>query len=246
MITAPFASASGAPASSTGAPRCGSSRSVMPQPLQLRVLQKNNRLAVGDLAPLDHGQRFCERKFQYLDILALIGLATASRNAIGWRIVGNEQRQSFADAARAHVRVEDPLHRPQAIPEFLFGFLADRCLRIVLVEQPRARLYQHAALGRPWPGVYIDRHAELAHQQHRAALGVDRQDGRAVAAVVDLPDLRLPDAIAPLQLYRVLGQPCPIVGKQRLADDAHAFLSAHSPLTPRRNTRSSVAFARSK
>src|SRR5438046_2786625 len=90
------------------------------------------------------------------------------------------------------------------------------------------------------------RHAELAHQQYRSAGWVDRQDAGAVAAVVDLPDLLLTNAIATAHVDRVFGELRPIVGEHLGLEDMHLIIIAHLLPTPFRNTCSSVALASAK
>src|SRR3954447_1576582 len=50
--------------------------------LHRRPLQEDDRLGVVDLAALDHRQGVVERQLDDLDVLALVGLATARRHPL--------------------------------------------------------------------------------------------------------------------------------------------------------------------
>src|SRR5262249_39103981 len=74
------------------------------------------------------------------------------------------------------------------------------------------------------PVLEIDRYPELADEEDRLPLGVDRQDDRPVAAVIDLPDLSLDAAVASPEVDRVSGEPRPLVGEDLRGNDADAII----------------------
>jgi hypothetical protein len=67
--------------------------------------------------------------------------------------------------------------------------------------------------------VEIDRHPELADEEHGAAAGVDRQDHGAVAAVVDLAHLLFDHAVATREVESDFPKPPPIVGEELVRAD---------------------------
>ena len=162
-------------------------------------------------------------------------------NAVGRAIVGDEEPQPFGDAARAHIGRVEAAHVAQPVAELLFGLAADAGFRVVRVEQSGASLDQRLGMaGR------IGRDSGTGlHQQHGATLAVVGQDHRAVAAIVGLADLRLPDAVvAPVVEHRLL-QHGPFVGKHFNGADADAVVQAGSPVIARRFTIAPASARRS-
>ena len=72
------------------------------------------------------------------------------------------------------------------IAEFLLGLLTDRLLGGEIVVEAGADLDKKAGAA-----LEMRRQAKLADEQDGAARGIERQDGGAVAVVVDLADLGL-------------------------------------------------------
>ena len=123
--------------------------------------------------------------------------------------------EPLGQAAGAHEDVETVRQIAEVTAKLLLGLLADRLFGGEIVVEPGADLDQKARAA-----LEMGRQAELADEQDGAAIGVDRQDGGAVAVVVDLADQGLAASVAAGIGDGVAGEPAPAGRQDLLGQDA--------------------------
>ena len=79
----------------------------------------------------------------------------------------------------------------------------------------------------------VDEHrkTELARQDHRLRLPVEQQNHRAVAAIVGLTALSLPNAVAPQKIKGGFQQ-VPVIGQHPGFDNANPVFGGYHRFTP--------------
>src|ERR1700733_3966276 len=73
----------------------------------LGIVQQKYRLGIDDFAAIDHGKRLVERRFENLDVFALVSEATAARNPVRRSIRRGEETHPFGEDAWAHIGIEE-------------------------------------------------------------------------------------------------------------------------------------------
>jgi hypothetical protein len=122
----------------------------------------------------------------------------------------------LGDRARAHGGVEDVDQVADLDARLLLRLAADRGLGVVLVEQARGGLDQHAV----GMVVHVGGEPELPGEEDRAPTRVEQEDRRPVAAVVRLTLLGGPPSVATLDVEGAAAEHVPAVrGHLDVTDD---------------------------
>src|ERR1700677_2409058 len=150
--------------------------------LNSQPLQEHDRLCVNDLAAAHHCERLVHFELDNLDVLALVDDPTALIAALVAGVARVVEVQSLGHRAWAHIGSEESPYLADFNTCLLPDLPPDRGLRIIVVQQPGARLDEHPI------GVIVrvSGPAELPRQQDSRAIWIVEQDDRAVATVVRL------------------------------------------------------------
>ena len=157
------------------------------------MLQEDDCLGVVDLAGTDLGECTRQRKFEHLDVFALVEKAAASLLAVGGAIDRAEEEQALGEDAGTHEEGEEQLWLMK-FDACLFARLAtDSVDRFATVEKAGDGFDQMTIMVGAGGG-----EAELTHKEDGAAIGIKGKNGGCVATLVGFARQGLPGPVMPM------------------------------------------------